>query len=150
MDREATTADVQPVDVAELAATLQVVINRLARQLRTERTEGLTFTAMAALATVVRHGPLPISELAGIERVKAPSMTRTVGILESMGLVVRRTAEADARMVMVSATEAGIETIERIRLARREWLSARLGQLSAEELSTLRAAAAVLTKVVEL
>lgn len=138
------------VDVMELAADLQVAVNRLARQLRSERTEGLTFTAMAALATVVRHGPLPISELAGIERVKAPSMTRTVGILESMGLVRRLPADEDARVVLVSATEAGNDAIERIRSARREWLSARLAQLPPADLATLRAATAVLERVVSL
>ena len=56
---------------------------------RPPRPSGLTPTSAAALATIERHGPLTPSELAEIERVKRPTMTRTLGCLEREGLVER-------------------------------------------------------------
>ena len=58
-----------------------MAIVRTARRLRQEAAGGgggLTPTAVAALATVERHGPLTPSELAQIERIKRPTATRTL------------------------------------------------------------------------
>ena len=69
-----------------------MAIVRTARRLRQEaaaETSGLTPTSVAALATIERHGPLTPSELAEIERVKRPTITRTLGCLEREGLIDR-------------------------------------------------------------
>ena len=78
--------------LAESAARLRFAIVRTARRLRQEAagtgTE-LSPTAASTLATVERHGPLTPSELAEIERIKRPTATRTLRVLEEAGLVDR-------------------------------------------------------------
>ncbi len=63
---------------------------RLARRLRHERdNHGLTLSQMSVLGSLYRYGAKTPSELAAQERVKPPSMTRIVSVLEEHGLVVR-------------------------------------------------------------
>lgn len=136
-------------DLAATAADLHVAVLRLARRLRTEWTEELTSTQLGTLGLLVREGPMPISALAALERVKAPSMTRTVTNLEGLGLVRRRSDPGDARVVVVEATEAGQQAVVRIRAARRAWLTQQLAGLPAGDLAALRAAAPILLGVAE-
>jgi DNA-binding MarR family transcriptional regulator len=68
--------------LTDSAARLRLGVVRTARRLRQEaasEASGLTPTSTAALATIERHGPLTPSELADIERVKRPTITRTLG-----------------------------------------------------------------------
>ena len=82
---------------------------RLARRLRLERGDSdLTFTQLAALATLERLGDTTIGELAAAENVKPPSMTRTVNTLVDMELVTRRPHESDGRQVVVGLTAAAV------------------------------------------
>ena len=84
-----------------------MAIVRTARRLRQEaaaEATGLTPTSTAALATIERHGPLTPSELAEIERVKRPTVTRTLGCLEREGLVERTPDPADGRSALVAST----------------------------------------------
>ena len=63
---------------AEQVRDLRVGVMRLARRLRLERDDSdLTFTHLAALATLERLGDTTIGELATAENVKPPSMTRS-------------------------------------------------------------------------
>ena len=78
-------------DSAEQVRDLRVGVMRLARRLRLERDDSdLTFTQLAALATLERLGDTTIGELAAAENVKPPSMTRTINTLVDMELVTRR------------------------------------------------------------
>ncbi len=76
------------IPLSERAAHLRMAIVRTARRLRQEaaaETTGLTPTSVAALATIERHGPLTPSEVAEIERVKRPTITRTLACLDARG-----------------------------------------------------------------
>ncbi|MCB0916322.1 MAG: MarR family transcriptional regulator [Actinobacteria bacterium] len=136
-------------DVAAIAADVHVAVMKLARRLRTEWTEELTATQVGTLGSVVREGPMPISALAAREGVRAPSMTRTVKLLEAKSLVARSQDPDDARVVVVSATDAGRAAVERIRRARRAWLAEQLARRTPGELAALRAAAPILTEVAQ-
>ena len=86
--------------LTDAAAQLRMGIVRTARRLRQEaaaEASGLTPTSTAALATIERHGPLTPSELAELERVKRPTVTRTLGCLEREGLVERTPDPGDGR-----------------------------------------------------
>src|SRR5437764_5247648 len=92
---------------AELANELRMGVMRLARRLRQQRTEsGLTLTQLSALGTLHRQGPCTPGELAALERVQPPSMTRVITHLEERGLVARAAHPSDRRQVMVSLTDA--------------------------------------------
>ena len=138
--------------IAEAAAQLRMALVRTTRRLRQEaagEASGLTPTAVAALATIERHGPLTPSELAGIERVKRPSMTRTLGCLERAGLIERMPDPGDGRSSLVSVNAAGRERLRRLRRRKTAYLARRMRRLPAEDLATLERAAAILERMRE-
>jgi DNA-binding MarR family transcriptional regulator len=138
--------------LAERAAHLRIAIVRTARRLRQEaaaETTGLTPTSVAALATIERHGPMTPSEIAAIERVKRPTITRTLGCLEREGLIDRAADPADGRSALVSINGAGRERLRRLRGRKNAYLARRMRDLSAEEVETLERAAEILERMRE-
>jgi len=117
----------------DLATRLRIAVNRLQRKLRQQSLEGLSPAQASALGTVNRLGRPTLGELAAIEQVQPPSMTRIVANLADAGMVVRETDAADRRSVRVRITPAGTRTLERMRTAKNAFLLRRLGDLSADE-----------------
>jgi DNA-binding MarR family transcriptional regulator len=130
--------------VAELAGRLRLAVARLARQLRQTSESDLSPTQLATIATLDRTGPVTLSELAALERVAPPSITRAVGRLVEAGLVTRHPDEQDRRITRVSLTAAGRALLEHNRSRRNAWLATRLRELSPDEVERLAAAAEVL------
>jgi len=140
------------IPLAERAAHLRTAIVRAARRLRQEaaaETAGLTPTSVAALATIERHGPLTPSEIAAIERVKRPTITRTLGCLEREGLIDRSPDPLDRRSALVSVNAAGRERLRRLRKRKNAYLARRMRDLSDEEVETLERAAEILERMRE-
>lgn len=116
--------------------------------MRQERNDvGLSATHVAALATLERHGPLPLGELAALEKVAPPSMTRVVAKLTAAELVDRQGHPADRRQVLITITDQGHELLAADRRRRNEWLSARLLELPAADLAALTAVIPVLDRL---
>jgi DNA-binding MarR family transcriptional regulator len=107
----------------------------------------LGLNAMAVLGALYRNGDLAIGELAAEERVRPPSMTRTVNCLEEDGYVARRPHETDGRQVVVTLTDLGRTTLLADRDRRDAWLATRLRELSPDERAVLRAAAPILERL---
>jgi DNA-binding MarR family transcriptional regulator len=140
------------IPLSERAAQLRTAIVRTARRLRQEaaaETSGLTPTSVAALATIERHGPLTPSEIAAIERVKRPTITRTLGCLEREGLIARAPDPADGRSSLVSVNGAGRERLRRLRGRKNAYLARRMRELTDEEVETLERAAEILERMRE-
>jgi DNA-binding MarR family transcriptional regulator len=138
--------------LTDTAAKLRMAIVRTGRRLRQEaaaETEGLTPTSTAALATIERHGPLTPSELAAIERVKRPTVTRTLGCLEKEGLVERTADPDDGRSSLVAINSAGRERLRRLRGRKNAYLAQRMRGLSSAEVETLERAAEILDRMRE-
>ena len=141
-----------PKNLADSAAQLRMAIVRTARRLRQEaaaETSGLTPTSVAALATIERHGPLTPSEIAEIERVKRPTITRTLGCLEREGLIDRAPDPQDRRSALVSVNGAGRERLRRLRGRKNAYLARRMKDLTDEEVETLERAAEILERMRE-
>jgi len=136
---------------AGLASELRVSVMRLRRRLANERdpANDLSIPTMAVLGSLFRHGDLTVGELAGLERVQPPSMTRKVNKLEAGGYVARRAHETDGRVVMVSLTELGRGRVVADRRRRDEWLARQLRDLTPEERDALRAAAPIIQRLSE-
>jgi DNA-binding MarR family transcriptional regulator len=133
---------------AGLASTLRISVMRLARRLRSERTdETLTLSQLATLGTLDRHGPMTLGELAAHERVQPPSMTRIVTGLEDRGLVVREPHVSDRRLVIVRLTAEALALLTIDRRRRDAWLARRLRELTPDEHKTLRRAVPILEKL---
>jgi DNA-binding MarR family transcriptional regulator len=138
--------------LTDSAARLRMAIVRTARRLRQEAagTGGeLTPTAVAALATVERHGPLTPSELAEIERIKRPTATRILRVLVEAGLVDRAPDPADGRSALVSVNAAGRERLRRLRGRKNAYLARRMRDLPTDDVRTLDRAAEILEGILE-
>jgi DNA-binding MarR family transcriptional regulator len=147
-----------PTDVAKLVRTdsglssaLRMSVMRLARRLRAERDPSLdlSLNQLSVLGILYRQGSLTVGELAALERVQPPSMTRTVHCLAEIGLVERRRNAADGRQVVVALADAGRRLVAEDRIRRDAWLVRRLRALTPEERDALRAAAPILERLAQ-
>jgi DNA-binding MarR family transcriptional regulator len=135
-------------DPAQLAHGLRDAITRLNRRVRQARPVGdLTVAQLSALTSLELAGALTPRELADIERVQPPTMTKIVGRLEESGLVQRAPHPTDGRQVILSATERGRAVYTQFDRVRDEWLAQRLSELTEAERDTLARAAQILQKV---
>jgi DNA-binding MarR family transcriptional regulator len=131
-----------------LASHLRMSVMRLGRRLRQQRVDDrLTPSQIAALATLDRHGPLTLGELAAHEHVQPPSMTRITGALEDLGLVTRTPHATDKRQVLFAVAPQGAKLLVEDRKRRDAWLCKRLATLTTDEIDALRAAAPILERL---
>lgn len=131
-----------------LASDLRLACQRVSRRVRFESTSELAPHLVSVLANL-RKGSATPGELAEIERVSAPSMTRTINCLVDRGLADRDDHPSDGRSKVVTLTEAGLETLERTARARDDWMVHQLEGLTKEERHLLRAATDVLNRVLD-
>jgi len=133
-----------------LAGELRIAVARLGRRLRQEKgRHELSDAQLSVLALLEREGPRTLGELAEVERVRPPSMSRTVACLVDDGLAERLGDPADGRIVRLRPTEAGSALVHEVRRSRDAWLVAGLRELSPAQQSLLRDAAALLREVAE-
>jgi DNA-binding MarR family transcriptional regulator len=137
-------------DASGLASVLRISVMRLARRLRTERkSEGLTVSQLSVLGIIDREGPLSPTQLAAMERVQPPSMTRVVAALEELGLVRRDPHLTDRRQSVIALTEHGRDLLAEDRSRRQAWLACRLEELSPLEREALRVAAPIIERLAD-
>jgi DNA-binding MarR family transcriptional regulator len=128
------TSDRQPtMTQEEVAGRLRSAVNRLQRRLRQESLGGLSPAQASALGSVQRHGNPTLGELAAIEQVQPPTITRIVAGLAEAGMVTRVADANDRRSARVRTTPAGERALEQIRTRKNAFLRRRLDQLSEEE-----------------
>lgn len=140
-----------PDDRATRAANQlhSLAIHLLRQVAQVDREMGLTPERASVLSVLAFAGPRTIGQLAEIERVTPPAITRIVTGLEEAGLASRGRNDRDRRVVTVRVTPAGRRMIERGRARRVEVLAGRLRGAAADELRTLEAATRVLERLVE-
>lgn len=132
----------------QLAEALRDAITRLNRRVRQARPVGdLTVTQLSALTSLELAGALTPRELADVERVQPPTMTKIVAKLEERGLVQRTPHPTDGRQVILSSTGLGREILGSYERVRDEWLAARLAELTPDEREVLTQAAALLSRL---
>ena len=132
----------------ELAKTLRESIQRLNRRVRQARPVGdLTFSQLSVLTSLQLAGALTPRELADVERVQPPTMTKIIGKLEERGLIARTPHPTDRRQVILSATEQGQAVYAQFEQARNEWLASQLASLAPGERETLAQASEILQKI---
>jgi DNA-binding MarR family transcriptional regulator len=135
--------------VARVADRLHSAAIHLLRRLRVEdEALGISAPRLSVLSVLVFAGPKRIGELARIEQVEPPTMTRLVDGLVRDGLAVREHDPDDARAVRVRATSTGGRTLRRGRARRVEALRTRLATLSPTELAALGEGVEVLERII--
>jgi DNA-binding MarR family transcriptional regulator len=124
-----------PADTADRLHSAAIgVLRRLRRQ---DAASGLSGPQASAISVLVFGGPTNLGRLAAIEQVKAPTMSRLVKEMEVLDLVFRRPDPADARGVIVDATEKGRAMLDRARERRLSALTAAVAALPAEDRACL-------------
>ena len=140
------TTGLSPTAVSRLAGELRLACMRISRRVRFESTHLVAPHQFSVLCRL-EDTPRTPGELAEIEKVSAPSMTRTVAGLVDRGLVERTDDPDDRRQVILSLTPDATTLLKDIRRRRDAWMSVRVGHLTPEEQGILLQASAILTRV---
>ena len=140
----------QPLPVDERHETANALHSAALRLLRRARTADASMDLdgprASVLSVLVFGGPMPIGQLAILEQVSPPAITKTVTALEAAGLARRTRSAEDRRVVLVSATAKGKALLERGRAARVRVVAGLLTDLSGADLRTLARAAALVAR----
>jgi DNA-binding MarR family transcriptional regulator len=144
--RRAADAGLSPSAISSLAGELRLACMRISRRVRFESTHVVAPHQFSVLCRL-EEAPRTPSELAEIEKVSGPSMTRTVAALVERGLVERTDDPADRRQVILSLTSDATTLLKDIRRKRDAWMSVRVSHLTPEEQVILRQASVILTRV---
>lgn len=126
-----------------------MAVTRTARRLRQEAGSGLSPTAIATLASISRHPGITPTRLAEIEGVRRPTVTRATKHLTGLGLIERIPDPEDGRSCRLELTTAGADHLEEHRSRKSAYLARLLDSLPADEVETLKNAAAILEQALE-
>jgi len=141
-----TKSPVITPQLVRLASDLRLACMRISRRVRFEAAHDVAPHQFSVLARLEDASRTP-GELAEIERVAKPSMSRTVAALVERGLVSRQDDPADGRQVILSLTKEGQRTLRTTRQKRDAWMITRVSHLSAQEQGILVQANAILSRV---
>ena len=145
-ERPAAVTRLSPSAVAAVAGELRLACMRISRRVRFESAHEVPPHQFSVLARL-EEAPRTPGELADIERVSPPSMTRTVAALVERGLVARTADPSDGRQVILSLTPEAKRLLKEIRRRRDQWMTVRMKGLSPEEQEILRRAAPILSRL---
>ncbi len=135
------TALATATDPVTVANRLRPVLLKLNRHLRREiHSLGVTGGQASLLFTIQRQPGIGVRELATLERMSAPGMSKYVGRLEAAGLILREPSGEDRRRVGLRVSGEGERVLRSVKSRRTAWLAARLQGLSEAELEAVDAA----------
>lgn len=134
-----TAAAPDPLDVADRIHSAAIRLLRYVR--KADLAAGVSGPQLSALSVLVFNGPQTMSQLAGAEQVRLPTMSKLVTELQSRDLVVRSVDPADRRVTRIFPTKKGRTLLEESRRRRLARLVDSLSRLSQPQLTTLAAAA---------
>ena len=128
-----TDGHADPVLTDDQVGRLRLVLLRLARQIRSHSRGDVTPSQLAMLATLARHGPCTIGQIAEHEHVRVPSASKIAESVVAKGLADRHVDPDDRRRVVLALSPGGERLLADLRRAGIGWLAPRLGQLTAAE-----------------
>ena len=140
---------------AGLASTLAVEMRTVFRKLKLRVREhgggnDLPPSQASVLLRLEKKGAATVSSLARSEGMRPQSMSAVVTPLQESGLVRGAPDPSDGRQTLMSLTPKCLKLLQEGRAARQDWLTTTISQkLSVQEQEKLRAALALLTRLVE-
>jgi DNA-binding MarR family transcriptional regulator len=144
--------DAKILDNTELASRLRLAVARLSRRIRQQAAatgDELSASMHGALASIEVRGPVTLGELAAVEQVQPPSMTRIVSRLEELGYATREVDANDRRVARVAVTAAGAQLLAHSRTRKDAFLAQRVAELTDAERSLLARALPLLERLQE-
>ncbi len=125
-------------EILHVADRLHSASIHLLRRLRIrDRESGIGPAQLSALSVLVFGGPKSLAELAEIEQVKPPTMSRIVAGLERSKLVKSEAEKDDARRIRIAPTAKGEKVMWEGRQRRVEMLADLIADLSARDVQKL-------------
>jgi DNA-binding MarR family transcriptional regulator len=138
------------LDTTAVANRLRPVLLKLNRELRREiHSLGVTGGQVSLLVQIKYRPGIGMRELAAVERMSVPGMSKFIARLEQAGLVQRAAVEGDQRRVGLSLTPAGEKVLRSVKSRRTAWLSSRLRQLDPAGVEAIDAAIEPLIHLLE-
>ncbi|HLZ67841.1 MAG TPA: MarR family winged helix-turn-helix transcriptional regulator [Aliidongia sp.] len=133
------TAEETPQSATELAESLGPALLRLVRQFRAGvHAAGLSPAQTMLLKRLLERPGIGVSELADAERIRRPTISAHIKVLETAGLVERMPPNADdRRRVGFRVTPAGKARLQAVWDQWTAWLASRLDELPPAGRSTL-------------
>jgi DNA-binding MarR family transcriptional regulator len=139
-----------PARAEAVADRLHSAAIRLLRRLRLQdRSTGVGPAQLSALSVLVFAGPRSLGELAEVEGVRPPTMSRVVAGLRRAGLVRAETVGGDRRKLRLVPTRRGQRVMQEGRRRRLQRLARVLRSLPAEDVRRLGRAAETIFHLVE-
>lgn len=131
-----------------VAETIHSAAIKLLRLVRTEDVQaGVGPAQLSALSVLVFHGEKMLSELAAMEQVRPPTMSRIIDGLVKQDLVKRAVRADDRRSVRITPTAKGRELLLAGKARRVKALATRIEALAGEERELLRRAAEIIARL---
>lgn len=137
-------------DIDEVGTELRRAIVRLYSRFRSERVAGeVPDAALLVLIVLDKQDRMSLSDLAEAAKVTLGSMSQTVRRLEQLAYVTKARGTDDRRKVLFSLTDEGRAAVTASRRHRRDWLKARLAELTAAERADVARVAALLLRIAD-
>jgi DNA-binding MarR family transcriptional regulator len=149
-----TTNDLDAVADRRLAADAALTsLGRAVGSLRCAGSQrlvrlGVSMTHFHVLTLLRHHDAMPMGRLAEILDASMSSATGIIDRMEEKGLVERTRVSDDRRIVLVSATPAGLALVDEAELVKSEVMAAALARLSPDELDRVTAATGDLRRAI--
>jgi DNA-binding MarR family transcriptional regulator len=137
-------------DLAKVSRALHSVAIHLLRNVRVQDSSlGIGPAQLSALSVIVFGGPRSLRELAEVEQVRPPTMSRIVDALVKQELAKREINGSDRRSIAISPTQKGIQIMKEGRDRREKRLIELLKSLKTNEIEEIGRAAESLARVLQ-
>ena len=126
----------------DLAIVLTSAIGKLDRAILAGQPDDVSVSEMSVLAHLAASPRLSPAELAVLENMRPPSVTRHIKALTARGLIELEPHPSDKRRVQAGVTDLGRIALAQAR--RTTWLTTRIAELDEEDRDILAGAVQVL------
>ncbi|GAB3912956.1 hypothetical protein GCM10011575_21620 [Microlunatus endophyticus] len=128
------TEEIETEEIEDVGTGLRQAITRLYSRFRSERVEGeVPDAALLVLLVLDKRERMSLTDLADAAKVTLGSMSQTIRRLEQLGFLAKSRGTEDRRKVMFTLTHEGRVAVMASRRHRRDWLNARLAELTPAE-----------------
>jgi DNA-binding MarR family transcriptional regulator len=129
---------------AQVMETVPLVMRTIRGHMDTRKPSEISIWQFRAMIFLMKREGASLSALAGHMGVTLPAMSKMVDGLVKRKLLQRLASEDDRRMVTLSLTDAGKDTLQQARQATRDGLAAALKDIPEDLLGQVRSALEVL------
>lgn len=129
----------------DLAIVLTSAIGKLDRAILAGQPDDVSVSEMSVLAHLAAQPWLSPAELAVLENMRPPSVTRHIKALQDRGLIELAPHPGDKRRVQAAVTGEGRAALEQAR--KTTWLTSRIAELNGDDKAVLDDAVRVLNSL---